>query len=337
MSSTLLRRCPKRQQPIYFQRLLEIRRQIHEWWTTLPSTNKFIETSPTSPLFRPIVHLRLCFHLNEIFMGRPFILFELKNPSPTASGNSDMNGTSPATSPPSNRAANRAALVSDAVTAALEVFNLCQMLDEHCGLARASYTEFSSCRAALLVILAQSLNERSDGLRNALALGMRLLKKMALSIDSAKSELSVIEALETAIRRLDGAETVGKNYKEPSNSEITGYDRYRSWAMLWAGDKGASVTQSPPLAQPSQDVEVEAHPESVLAGERTTANAVMDHSQAMMYDMVPVGREVSTYGIDEAFSNFPLQADVLTDYDWQTGFVGMDVLGTGLDFPPEIP
>lgn len=335
ISRTLLRRCPKPQQAIYFERVLEIRRQIRAWWTTLPSITAFKEISPTSSQFRPVVHLKLCFFLNEIFMGRPFIFFDFKIVSPGASGNSATNHPSPTPSSPSARATNRAVLASDAVTAALEIIDLCRMLNEYCGLARASYTEFSSCRAALLVILAQSLNEKTEALRNSLALGMRLIKKMASSFHSSRSELSVIEALETAIRRLDRAATSGKDYREANDAILSGYDRFKSWAMLWSGDQDTPTAPPVPFEQIPQEIRTDALAGHSLARESMTANKLTDNTQAIMHDMVPVETQATSFGIDEAFSTFPMQAGDMTNYEWQMGFVGVDVSGMGLDVPSE--
>lgn len=127
---------------------------------------------------------------------------------------------------------NRAALVTDCVEAALEIIDLCRLLRDEKGLARASFTEFSSCRAALLVILAQGLTKRTERLGAALEQGISLIKIMSMGVGSARSAVSVIEALERAIRRLE-------LWSESHQSSLNGgsiesaYDRFKNWEMLW--------------------------------------------------------------------------------------------------------
>jgi hypothetical protein len=124
-------------------------------------------------------------------------------------------------------------LVIDCVEAALEIVDLCRLLRDKTGLARASYTEFSSCRAALLVILAQSLTKRTERLRKALTQGMGLIKIMSMGIGSARSAVTVIETLERAIRRLEDWSEIQGPAKEPQDSIDSGYERFKSWEMLW--------------------------------------------------------------------------------------------------------
>ena len=101
----------------------------------------------------------------------------------------------------------------------------------------------------MLVILAQCLNEQTEPLRAALAKGMKLIKRMAISIDSVKSEVSVIEALEMAIKRLDMGN--GVQAWENGGEKESGYDKFRNWAALWkGGQEEASLTGTPSFSQP---------------------------------------------------------------------------------------
>lgn len=127
---------------------------------------------------------------------------------------------------------NRTILVTDCVEAALEIVDLCRLLRDETGLARASFTEFSSCRAALLVILAQSLTKRTERLREALDKGMGLIKIMSMGVGSARSAVSVIEALERAIRRLEDWSASQGGNQNVGNAE-SAYDRFKNWEMLW--------------------------------------------------------------------------------------------------------
>lgn len=136
---------------------------------------------------------------------------------------------------------------------------LLRTLHETTGLARPSYTEFSSCRAALLVMLAQSVNgPQSAELKAAIEMGMQLIRNMAVGNNvSTKSETSFIEALEIAVRRLhemqeakvavadgDGAalhygvDDHEKVQEKEMDAGKSGYERFRQWASLWPAGSG---------------------------------------------------------------------------------------------------
>ncbi|KAH8689523.1 putative C6 transcription factor [Talaromyces proteolyticus] len=215
-----LRRCRKWQQPECLEKLLTLRRHLIEWWSSLPEETSCRDLNPSGPLFRPNVHLKLDYCLARIFIGRPFLFSNVKgiNFAPSQQKSSASRSI-------------RTILVSDCVEAALEIVDLCRLLRDETGLARASYTEFSSCRAALLVILAQSLTKRTERLGNALSQGMGLIKIMSMGVGSAKSAVSVIEALERAIRRLeDWSQSQAQSRQEALDS---GYERFKNWEMLW--------------------------------------------------------------------------------------------------------
>ncbi|KAL4929092.1 Zn(II)2Cys6 transcription factor [Aspergillus undulatus] len=221
-----LRKCRKNQQQDCLERLLNLRKHLVDWWNTLPEETHCRDLNPAGPLFRANVHLKLDYCLTRIFLGRPFLF-------------SSMKGFSSATiafqvSPlkqSSGVSKNRSTLVTDCVEAALEIIDLCRLLRDETGLARASFTEFSSCRAALLVILAQSLTKRTERLREAIQKGMALIKIMSMGVGSARSAVSVIEALERAISRLE--EYSSSQGAGQSNSLESAYDRFKNWEMLW--------------------------------------------------------------------------------------------------------
>jgi hypothetical protein len=204
--------------------ITSLRQDLHEYWQTLPNITYCRDLAPRGPLFRFNIHLVLTYHLAHLFIGRSFIF------------------TSPGTSSrypllnewESQSAEFRTSLVAESVTSAISIIDLCQTLQDEIGLARASYTEFTTCRAALLVILAQRLGERSNRLRKASEQAMELLKHMALGFYSADAEKSVIEAMETAIRRLDSRIRDERDNKAES-SDVAGsaYTRFQHWAMLW--------------------------------------------------------------------------------------------------------
>lgn len=267
---TLLRRCPKNLQPTYFERIVDICQSLRAWWSSLPADVQ--SSSPSSPLFRSNVHLKLCLHLNDIFVGRPFIFSQASGASPAAMSSTstarrtDTTGSPTVdkipSSPSQDRPRNRAALVSRAVEAAMSVIDLLRTLHETTGLARSSYTEFSSCRAALLVMLAQSVNgPQPPELRAAIDHGMTLIRRMAAGSASTQSETSVIEALEIAVRRLQdvpnacgeagegaGEDEAGRReHRGQTDAGKSGYERFREWASLWP-PPGAEVHDATALA-----------------------------------------------------------------------------------------
>lgn len=277
---TLLRRCPKNLQPTYFERIVDICQSLRAWWSTLSPDVQ--NPTRSSPSFRSSAHLKLCLYLNDIFVGRPFIFSQ--SGSATSPGSMSSPGVvrrpdtreSPAaaattTSHPvqHDRPRNRAALVERAVEAAMNVVILLRTLHETTGLARSSYTEFSSCRAALLVMLAQSVNgPQTPELKAAIDLGMQLIQRMAAGNVSTQSETSVIEALEIAVRRLhemmqaaaqqdpalvgasrerkgeDGERKGEPGHEGVVDAEKSGYERFREWASLWP--VGAGDPSQPP-------------------------------------------------------------------------------------------
>lgn len=220
-----LRTCRKGQQQDCLERLLNIRKHLIEWWSTLPEETSCRDLNPSGVLFRSNVHLKLDYCLTRIFIGRPFLFSNIKALQQTPSQIQASKG-------PSGISKHRATLVSDCVEAALEIIDLCRLLRDETGLARASFTEFSSCRAALLVILAQGLAKRTERLGAALEQGISLIKIMSMGVGSARSAVSVIEALERAIRRLEmWSET--QQAQSNGGSLESAYDRFKNWEMLW--------------------------------------------------------------------------------------------------------
>lgn len=227
---TSLRTSPKGQQQDCLERLLNIRKNLLEWWSTLPEESSCRDLNPNGVLFRSNVHLKLDYCLTRIFIGRPFLFSNIKALSQTPTAFKGPTGISK----------NRATLVTDCVEAALEIIDLCRLLRDETGLARASFTEFSSCRAALLVILAQGLTKRTERLGAALEQGISLIKIMSMGVGSARSAVSVIEALERAIRRLE-MWSESQQTQNNGNSMESAYDRFKNWEMLW---KTGPVTPS---------------------------------------------------------------------------------------------
>ncbi|KAF4345821.1 c6 transcription factor [Fusarium beomiforme] len=229
----LLKKCPKDMQATYFERIFSIRGRLIMWWSSLPGD---IQTpSESSPLFRSNVHLKLNYHLVQIFTGRPFIFLDTNHDLPTeAVGNETP------------RQSRRVVLVSDALEAAFNVIILLELLHEAIGLARASYIEFSSCRAAVLLLLAHSLNQSTERLRMAVRQGMGFLKVMSRGSNmSTKSETSLIETIELAVRRLRSQNNGMMTGEKSDKQELqTSYDRFKEWTALCVGASASATDTS---------------------------------------------------------------------------------------------
>ncbi|KAF7630460.1 C6 transcription factor [Aspergillus flavus] len=225
-----LRNCPGELHQIYLKQLLHVRDELRSWWTTLPEDIHCRDLDPSKPLFRYNVHLELTYATIIMYMGRPLILAGTPSSSASVEGSSDSTVDA------------GAMLCFDCVQAALRIVELCQLLQDTVGVARVSYTEFSSCRAALLAIIAQSLNTRTERLRGALTQGMGLIRRMCVGLQSARSEVAVIEALERAARRLDSR---AENEDTATGEQDVGYNQFRRWAMLWQSETPSNVGDEP--------------------------------------------------------------------------------------------
>ncbi|EME85897.1 uncharacterized protein MYCFIDRAFT_115177, partial [Pseudocercospora fijiensis CIRAD86] len=183
----MIRRSPNRLRRAYLERLLQVRQQYLGWWANQSAS----VAGPT----RSVAHLTLCHHLNLVFLGRPFMFNEKRTTTKSALTSKQASEE--------KFASQLEGLAKDAVESADQIVAVCQALDTSVGLARASYIEFSSCRAAVLVLLAACLNESSKELRESLARGMGCIKAMSTANLSTRSEASILAAIEAAISRLD--------------------------------------------------------------------------------------------------------------------------------------
>ncbi|PYH93067.1 C6 transcription factor [Aspergillus ellipticus CBS 707.79] len=329
---SVLRKSRKNQQQDCLERLLNLRKNLVDWWSSLPEETNCRDLNPAGPLFRSNVHLKLDYCLTRIFLGRPFLFSSMRAISLTT-----FTGVPLKT--PSGLSKNRSTLVTDCIDAALEIIDLCRLLRDEPGLARASFTEFSSCRAALLVILAQSLTKRTERLREALDKGMGLIKIMSMGVGSARSAVSVIETLERAIRRLE-------EYSQTQPGGSTGttesaYDRFKNWEMLWktgpispgvpfqdqfhAGGTGLPPVVTPMPGAPSTNEPVEADVASASLPDSSDFSVTHPLSQ------------MPHFGLDHFVSNFPQELGEFTaipcfETDGQKSLTG-ELKSGGADTP----
>jgi hypothetical protein len=221
--------------PTHFLNILSIRQNLIAWWD---KTSEELDKNPQC--LRNDIHLRLYHWTARQALGRPFLLsvpasFE-SNPSASDAGSG--------CGPP----AGRVSLVQDAVYGALEVINLCQILRERVGLARASYfTEFTSCQTAMLILLARSLTDHSLEIRHALTRGLAILKIMSIGNSLAGSEAGGIEVLERAVIRLKSSKAPKTGASAGSPQDASKYDTLRTWSRLWQSSTGAA----PPMTTTS--------------------------------------------------------------------------------------
>jgi hypothetical protein len=192
---------------------MQIRTHVEEWWNSLSCR----DTTPENPLFRQNSHLKLAYLLIYIYMGRPFMFTDDWKDS-----RSDNNEP-------------RAILVQNCVQSALQIIETLQTLASQTGLCRASYTEFSSCRAALLVILAERLNSRTAHLfEEELARGMALIRRMTGG-SSSESEISYIQSLDAAIRQA----SLSSDNVPQSGQQHSAYAQFKHWTQAMKSETGS--------------------------------------------------------------------------------------------------
>ncbi|CAI7662725.1 unnamed protein product [Penicillium palitans] len=233
ISETLaqFKRCPKRLLSEYSERLLRLRAGIKQWWDSLPATEECRDLCSQGPNFRQNAHLRLCYLLIYVYMGRAFIFVDdrKKQSEPIVGADHDPGR------------ARRSVLVDDCVSSALDILNTLQALSDHIGLCRASYNEFGACRAAILVILAESLNSgKSQRLQDGLHRGMSLIRQMVGGC-SSESEISYLESIEAAISQLlTTPEQDSISQPQSDRNSVSAYSKFKDWTQSLKKDKSAS-------------------------------------------------------------------------------------------------
>lgn len=202
------------------QNLLHIKRQIKTYWDSLPSKTFCRDLTPGNPLFRFNIHLALTYHLIQIFIGRSFILRQ-----------TDTSYTS--------RPTHQDELMNNCIESAISVINTCQLLDNEIGLAKSSYTEFTSCCAALIAVLAKRISSETPRLKQTCTTGIALLKKMSVGIFARNSERLAVESLQMAVYKLDS-----RRREVSAETSALGYMRFRNWVSLQQRGIGESSSQS---------------------------------------------------------------------------------------------
>lgn len=200
------------------------------------------------------MHLRLEYCLVRMFIGRPFLLKR-----DTSIGESPVNSeTSPSeihhtTDSGNYRQSSRQELIADCIEAATEALGICQDLRNNgAGLARASYVEYSSCRASLLVLIAYSIQNFSEQFRMLLFNGLEMIREMSAAGESARSEVSLIETLERALARLHTGvqqSQYGEGVSQVGNS-MSDYEVFKHWGAKIRGGDAPEANSLPDQSRP---------------------------------------------------------------------------------------
>ncbi|KAF5855259.1 hypothetical protein ETB97_009548, partial [Aspergillus alliaceus] len=252
---SLLRNCGKGTVPSILSRLRDKKNAMQSWWDSLPA-DMLGEIAPKQTQDRAAMHLRLEYCLVNMFIGRPFLLrdhtsqshqgspSEPQSTNPSHDHSEGTDGKSP------KQTSSTQGLIAGCIQAAKEAIGVCQLLrDNRPGLARASYIEYSSCRASLLVLIAYSIQTRSEELRQPLLDGLNMIREMSATGDSARSEVALIEALECALARLHSEKQTTMPAQIPSEpvSSISDYDAFKQWGSLWKSVGNLDILENVPV------------------------------------------------------------------------------------------
>ncbi|KAL6168157.1 hypothetical protein ACJQWK_05814 [Exserohilum turcicum] len=244
-----LRTCPRSEAGTIMDRITQMKTKLQRPWAARHQNVDHLAS-------RAALHARLECCLLHIFIGRPFVLAH-RQVRPD-NQHRDPNATEHVSRAPKATAANSQirwnVLIDECVSAANEAIDICSgMQTGGMGLARSSYTEYSACRASLLVLIAYSICRRTNDFSNNLQKGLDAIREMASVGDSARSEVSLLETLEQALHRLqdfnvecdDGAEdAVGESVQ-------ASYQGLLDWYTKAAGCINPRASTSIPTAMDS--------------------------------------------------------------------------------------
>ncbi|KAF5586250.1 hypothetical protein FPCIR_7996 [Fusarium pseudocircinatum] len=243
LESNILRNCRKREIVTIVSRLVAKKGGLTTWWQSLPLDTIDVNEQPTTTQSRSAMHLRLDYCLVRMFVGRPFLLKkDTKDTATSPSVPENSPGTNERSA--SKLVTSREELINDCIKAATEALDICQQLrSSGMGLARASYSEYSACRASLLVLIAYSIRNLSDQFRKSLCQGLDMIREMSAVGESARSEIALIESLERALARLHaGARPNDASSSHDQTYSDSAYEAFRNWGATLAGKNGLDAT-----------------------------------------------------------------------------------------------
>ncbi|EGU84527.1 hypothetical protein HZS61_013840 [Fusarium oxysporum f. sp. conglutinans] len=197
-----------------FQNIVQLKERLRSYWQSLSEDTFCRDLTPGKPLFRSNIHLFLTYNLVHILIGRSFILDEL---------NINTKDT-----PTAEWTKLRSELVNDCINSAVTTIHLCQTLHDESSLSKSSYTEFSSCCAAVLALVAKCVSDRSSSCKDACKKGMELLREISTGVFSTSGEKRTVEGLEIAFDRLNHA----KRRDSTGKLDEDGYLQFRNWVAM---------------------------------------------------------------------------------------------------------
>ncbi|KAF5653719.1 thiamine repressible regulatory protein [Fusarium sp. NRRL 25303] len=206
-----------------FQNMVQLKERLRSYWQSLSEDTFCRDLTPGKPLFRSNIHLFLTYNLIHILIGRSFILDEL---------NINTKDT-----PSAEWTKLRSELVNDCINSAVTTIQLCQTLHDETSLSKSSYTEFSSCCAAVLALVAKCVSDRSSSCKDACKKGMELLREISTGVFSTSGEKRTVEGLEIAFDRLNHAKSRDSNGKLDED----GYLQFRNWVAMQQIVPGGSL------------------------------------------------------------------------------------------------
>ncbi|BAE59704.1 unnamed protein product [Aspergillus oryzae RIB40] len=207
-------------------RLFNLQQDLINWWKTLPRNDIHSDHTSHPENLRRAMHLKLDYCLGIMFAGRYFIFAEssLEGNSPTST--TKLQNARPMRINSQTRHMSSILCVSAAHT----VIEICRHLYNTIGLARASYTEFSACHAALLVINTQCLQATDYRQHHAIREGFTMLKEMSGEAELARTEVSLIEGFQHIIASMDIAGD------DVAGDMASDFSTFKNWENSWRQD-----------------------------------------------------------------------------------------------------
>ena len=219
-----------------------------------------------------------------MFIGRPFILAHRQVRIGVHS--KDINAAPEPTEAPRTKAVASHVqwefLVEDCVAAAKEVIAICHILQTgDMGLAKSSYMEYSSCRAALLVLIAYSICYRTNEFSSTLQKGLDAIREMASVGDSARSEVCLLETLEAALHRLHVFDPKPHRPTDTGtkSSAQEGYEGFVNWYTKVGGSTNSCAVLSTCNGEDAQGAKAQNREPGLQGGGSSRSDPAMTSMQ----------------------------------------------------------
>lgn len=220
----------------------------------------YLEQTENKARLRLDIHLYLFYWHARLYLGRPFLFEHPQAVRPTTT----MHEHAPA----------GLLFAQDAIDASFTVVGLCQTIHDQIGLSQASYvTEFTSCRAAMLVLIAVGITDKSSKLRDMLAQGLQLIQLMSAGQGTASSETRVIAALQRAITRLHGRPTL---MGDDALADSASNEHIKEWELLWQAQSPNNATAAADDELYRQEKSLDLDPEPLPAADLVNHDASFD-------------------------------------------------------------